>query len=57
MTVDALYERLEDKCYESAGCFECRGGFSTEENKETILDLFDYLDKVGTAVICGAVFL
>ena len=57
MTVDALYERLEDKCYESAGCFECRGGFSTEENKETILDLFDCLDKVGTAVICGAVFL
>ena len=41
MTVDALYEPLEDRCYESAGCFECRGEFSTEENKEAILDLFD----------------
>ena len=41
VSIDTLYEPLEDKCYESAGCFECRGEFSTAENKKEILDLFD----------------
>lgn len=41
VTVDSLYEVLEDKCYENAGCLECRGEFSTAENKKKILDLFD----------------
>lgn len=41
VTVDALYETLEDKCYEDAGGLECRGEFSTAENKRKILDLFD----------------
>ena len=31
----------EDKYYENAGCFECRGEFSSPENKKIILDLFD----------------
>ena len=39
--LDILYEPLEDKYYESAGCLECRGEFSTVERKKEILDLFD----------------
>lgn len=39
--LETLYEPLEDKCYESAGCLECRGEFSTAGNKKEILDLFD----------------
>lgn len=41
VTVDTLYETLDDKSYEQAGCMECRGKFSTTENKKEILDLFD----------------
>jgi len=41
MPVDQLYEELEDELYESAGCLECRGKFSTAERKKEILDLFD----------------
>ncbi len=41
VSVGALYEVLENKCYEAAGCLECRGEFSSEENKKKILDLFD----------------
>ncbi|MCM1048319.1 MAG: helix-turn-helix domain-containing protein [Clostridiales bacterium] len=41
VSVETLYEQLEDECYESAGCLECRGEFSTAENKKEILDLFD----------------
>lgn len=41
VTVDSLYEILDDKCYEQAGCMECRGKFSTAEHKKEILDLFD----------------
>lgn len=41
VSVDTLYEPLENKCYESAGCLECRGEFSTAEHKKEILDLFD----------------
>lgn len=42
VSVDELYEVLDDKCYEDAGCLECRGEFSTAENKKKILDLFDF---------------
>ncbi|MCM1264539.1 MAG: helix-turn-helix domain-containing protein [Butyrivibrio sp.] len=41
VSVDTLYEPLDDKCYESAGCLECRGEFSAAGNKKEILDLFD----------------
>lgn len=41
VTVDVLYEALEDKLYENAGCLECRGEFSTVDHKKEILDLFD----------------
>lgn len=41
VTVDMLYQPLEDKCYESAGCIECKGEFSTPAHKKEILDLFD----------------
>lgn len=41
VSVDTLYEVLESKCYEDAGCLECRGEFSSAENKREILDLFD----------------
>ena len=41
ISLDTLYEPLGDACYESAGCLECRGEFSTAENKKEILDLFD----------------
>lgn len=41
VTLDDLHRPLEDKCCESAGCFECRGEFSNPENKKIILDLFD----------------
>lgn len=41
MPVEQLYEALEDELYESAGCLECRGKFSTAEHKKEILDLFD----------------
>jgi len=41
MPVDRLYEALEDELYESVGCLECRGRFSTAEHKKEILDLFD----------------
>lgn len=41
VSLDTLYEPLEDECYERAGCIECRGEFSTAENKKEILDLFD----------------
>ncbi len=41
VSVEALYEALGNKCYEDAGCLECRGEFSSEENKKKILDLFD----------------
>lgn len=41
MSVARLYEVLEDEVYESAGCLECRGKFSTAEHKKEILDLFD----------------
>lgn len=39
--LDILYEPQEDQLYESIGCFECIGEFSTADNKKTILDLFD----------------
>lgn len=41
VAVDTLYEVLDDKSYEQAGCLECRGKFSTAERKKEILDLFD----------------
>lgn len=41
VSVDALYEVLEDALYEKAGCLECRGEFSNASNKKKILDLFD----------------
>lgn len=41
VTVDMLYQPLEDKDYESAGCIEYRGEFSAPEHKKQILDLFD----------------
>lgn len=41
VTVEALYEDQEDRIYESAGCYECRGEFSEPSNKKTIFDLFD----------------
>ncbi|MCH5256574.1 MAG: hypothetical protein J1D87_04735 [Lachnospiraceae bacterium] len=41
LPLDTLYQALEDQLYENAGCFECRGEFSTSENKKIILDLFD----------------
>lgn len=41
VSVDELYEVLDDKCYEEAGCLECRGEFSSAGNKKEILDLFD----------------
>lgn len=41
VTVDALYEPMEDKVYENAGCFECRGEFSKPSNKKIIFDMFE----------------
>lgn len=41
VTIEDLYERLTDDKYEKAGCLECRGEFSTMENKDRILNLFD----------------
>ncbi|MDE7267086.1 MAG: helix-turn-helix domain-containing protein [Lachnospiraceae bacterium] len=41
MSVERLYVALEDEVYESAGCLECRGKFSTAEHKKEVLDLFD----------------
>ena len=41
VTIEDLYERLTDDKYEKAGCLECRGEFSTVENKDLILNLFD----------------
>lgn len=41
VTVAALYDVLDDRSYELAGCMECRGKFSTAEYKKEILDLFD----------------
>ncbi len=41
VSLDTLYQPLEDIDYENAGCFECRGEFSTPEHKKEILDLFD----------------
>lgn len=32
VTLEVLYQPLEDRCYEEVGCFECRGEFSTPEN-------------------------
>lgn len=39
--LDVMYEPQKDHIYESVGCFECRGEFSTADNKKVILDLFD----------------
>lgn len=41
VSVDTMYEALEDELYENAGCLECRGEFSSAENKKIIFDLFD----------------
>ncbi|MCM1256747.1 MAG: helix-turn-helix domain-containing protein [Roseburia sp.] len=51
MPLERLYETLDDEAYESAGCLECRGRFSTAKNKKEILDLFDvYCDIQETLV-------
>ena len=41
VTIDEMYQPLEDECYERVGCLECRGEFSVPEHKKEILDLFD----------------
>lgn len=41
VTLEVLHQPLDDTSYEDVGCFECRGEFSTPENKKIILDLFD----------------
>lgn len=41
VSLDILYEPQEDQLYESVGCFECRGEFSSAQNKKIIFDLFD----------------
>ncbi len=41
LSTEDLYERLTDEEYERAGCMECRGEFSTMENKNVSLNLFD----------------
>lgn len=41
VSLDVMYESQKDHIYESVGCFECRGKFSTANNKKIILDLFD----------------
>ncbi len=41
LPLDVLYQAQEDKCYEKAGCFECRGEFSDADQKKQIFDLFD----------------
>lgn len=41
VTVDALYEVLDDKSYVQAGCMECRGKFTSAEYKKEVMDLFD----------------
>ncbi len=41
VSLETLYEVLDDQYYEQAGCLECRGRFSTIESKQEILDLFD----------------
>ena len=41
VSLDILYKPQEDTLYEDAKYFECKGNFSTHENKKIILDLFD----------------
>lgn len=41
LSIDVLNEALDDQLYEKAGCFECRGEFSSAENKKKIFDMFD----------------
>lgn len=36
VSLDILYEPQEDQLYESVGCMECRGKFSTADNKKII---------------------
>lgn len=40
-SVEILCTEREPEEYESVGCIECRGNFSSKQHKKEILDLFD----------------
>lgn len=40
-TVEDLYIPRSEQQYHDAGCIECRGEFSNQDNKSRILDLLD----------------
>lgn len=41
ISVEDLYVEQQPEIYEMAGCLECRGRFSSQENKKLVLDLLD----------------